>query len=261
MKRGRLDKDSRLRITLISALGVLALIVLIFGVSGKSTGEATKAFCIPGINCDPVPPYAGLVYLNECKDIDRPGVYILNKSVTLPPYRTVCFSIKTSNVIVYGKNNKIIGPGNLDTKDIQGIRIINLYTRSPKALSNITVTNVTIDGFGVGLSYYPTKNESLLNSKFTNNKIVNNLYGLYFYGGAYNNTISSNLINNNTIGFATSASYSLGRFSKNIVNSNTVCGNTQFDFSCQYLNPNFASFNKFTTRNNCAWVESNKRSC
>ncbi|MDK2849596.1 MAG: hypothetical protein PWP03_603 [Candidatus Woesearchaeota archaeon] len=83
-----------------------------------------------------------VTYLSECTKITKPGIYILNQSMTVDPKEKICLEINTSNVLIDGRMNTIYGFFE------KGEKAILVNGNSTNNLRNITIKNVIIkDGY------------------------------------------------------------------------------------------------------------------
>ena len=109
----------------------------------------------------------GATQISNCSVIDTPGVYHLTQDI-VGSGADVCIKISASNVTLDGRGYKINGTGRI---------AIQIYNGSIR-LSNVTIRNVSIEGWGKGIELKNADNCSVYNVGIT--KI--SYYAVYLYG-------------------------------------------------------------------------------
>jgi parallel beta-helix repeat protein len=93
--------------------------------------------------------------ISSCTDITSSGLYKLNDSIT-GSSASSCIDISADDVILNGQNNTIGGDG---TGDGVGINVTGVAT-----VSNVTVQNVVVEDWNVGIVYEDATNSRLSSS-------------------------------------------------------------------------------------------------
>ncbi len=171
-------------------------------------GIVTWAFAI-----QPVKAASGPIYIKADGSIDPSTANITsldNITYTLTGNINDSIVVQRTNITIDGNGYTVKGPGS-----VMYYAGVHIEYVSSSVSDNVTVKNVTITGFGVGISLVSTEGNKILG-----NTITNNTNGIAF-GEAWNNTISGNIITNNTNGFGGSTVADTV-FSGNIIANNTV---------------------------------------
>jgi len=161
---------------------------------------------------------SGTIYIEADGSVDPPTA-----SITSADNVTYAFTANINESIVVLRSNITI--------DGNGYTLNGTETGEPTGIaveyvaSNVTIQNVNIMGFGVGISLISTSNNTI-----SGNNITNNADGV-FLSGSMNNTISGNNITNNTNGIYIEGS------SNNSVYHNYFINNT-YQVYVELDNPN-----------------------
>lgn len=138
-----------------------------------------------------------LTVLDSCMIIAGPGYYRLSKNINT--YDT-CIIIYSDNIILDGNGHVIHGSGNM----------YGVYSSHYK---NITIKNLIITDFGIGINFYDTTDSKIskvnvyncnfgikldhsTNNTITNTNLSNNYYGLYLSYSDNNLIYLNNFIDN-----------------------------------------------------------------
>ncbi|MCZ7358421.1 MAG: right-handed parallel beta-helix repeat-containing protein, partial [Candidatus Methanoperedens sp.] len=144
--------------------------------------------------------------MDSCSNISSQGSYVLNRSITNSG-ALKCINITSSNVVFDGAGYTIDG---VKAPDSYGVYVYNYSA----PLTNVTVKNLKVTGWTVGIHYNSVHNGSIINS--TANSNIN---GFSIFNG-FNNTFSGDnaSFNGDGVFFVTS--------SNNTINGSIITGNT-----------------------------------
>ena len=90
--------------------------------------------------------------ITNCTEINSPGVYILQNDI-INSTTSICIRINSSNVIFNGNDHVIDGVDNDDTYGI--------FVNSSQQLTNVTVRNVRLTDWYVGVYYENVTNSTI----------------------------------------------------------------------------------------------------
>jgi parallel beta-helix repeat protein len=150
---------------------------------------------------------SGTILINADGSIDPPTANITsidNVTYTFTADINDSIVVLRSNITIDGAGHVLNGTG---TGKWTGITIESYYS------VNVTVQNLTIVGFGVGIALVSTDYNKILG-----NIIVNNTYGIWV-AETMNNTISGNNITNNTYGLHLNTIFYTTFYLNNITNN------------------------------------------
>jgi len=107
-------------------------------------------------------PVQKLSNINNCTVISKPGTYYLVNSINSHILKGSCISINSSNVMLVGNGNKIIGSGPyaIVPPYSYGVEIGNV--------SNVSIEDVAIENFSYGVYASGTRNSVINNVNATN---------------------------------------------------------------------------------------------
>jgi parallel beta-helix repeat protein len=166
-------------------LVTVCLLVLIFGVYGAWQFTNSSAPIDGTPTPSPVIPTDTIIYINPDGQVSPSTAPISNDG-----NGHYTFTADIYNSIIIGRDNIVIDGANhaLQGADIYDSRGIDLTARS-----NVTVTNVKIQGFDYGVYL-----SSASNNVLSKNNLTSNYCGIWIVGSSNNNVISgNNLVNNN----------------------------------------------------------------
>jgi len=106
-------------------------------------------------------PLAYPLSISSCTEINVPGEHRLGADIK-NSYEKYCINITTSNVVLEGKGHVIDGR---DTGNTYGVFISN----SPSILTNVTVRNLVVSDWDIGVFYYRTQNSKMENTYILSN--------------------------------------------------------------------------------------------
>jgi len=181
--------------------------------------------------------------INACTSISSPGEYVLNQNI-ISSSASTCINIVSSNVVLDGTGHTVSGTGEADTKGV--------YAHSQTtALTNVTVKNLVLSDWNVGI-YYSNAQEG----RILNNNVSNNLFGIYLDLSSSNNVINNNNANSNLVGIFLHSQSNSNMLSGNSLSSNfrgvfldaSTSGNTVLNNSVS-LSTNYG-ISLFLTGNN-----------
>ncbi len=142
---------------------------------------------------------AEAIEVSNCTEISSPGHYILTQDLTNSP--DTCIQITAGNVIFDGNGHTIDGAGALNSYGV--------YVYGSTTLRNVTIKNLTVTDWDVGIKFINIENGRIENStalgnwhgislsSSNNNSISNNTaYSNYWYGIYLENSDGSTLSNN-----------------------------------------------------------------
>ena len=124
--------------------------------------------------------------ISDCTFINLPGEYILTQDIITNS--TSCINICSDDVIFDGAGHTIDGMGS----GYYGVALP--FMNYSGSFDQVTVKNLTVTGWGKGISVVRSSNIML-----NNNNVSNNEYGIYLSDSNYN-TLSSNNVSNNECG-------------------------------------------------------------
>jgi parallel beta-helix repeat protein len=151
--------------------------------------------------------------ISDCTYINLPGEYILTQDIITDSFS--CINICSGDVIFDGAGYTIYGIGQEYSR---GVSLPG--ANCSMGVQQVTVKNLTVTGWGKGVSVVRSSNITLNNNNVSNNEYGIYLGGSYFYPGDSNyNTLSSNNISNNNYGIYLSDS------NYNTLSSNSVSNN------------------------------------
>ncbi len=166
--------------------------------------------------------------VSSCQAITSPGEYVLNQSI-MNSTASSCINITSSDVVFDGAGYTIDG---INASTTTGVNVYN-----STVLTNVTVKNLTVTDWSVGIYYINTYDGSIENNTLSSNENE----GIHLKN-SNNNTLSNNTANSNSIGIA------LGSSNNNTLNNNIIILNTNYGI---FL---FSSSNNNTlTSNNASW--------
>jgi len=124
-------------------------------------------------------------YISGCRTINSPGYYVLTQDVDVSQlYYTACFNINSNDVILDGNGHTVRYTGN-PLYFYYGIHGFSISTRS-----NITIKNMILDGWDVGIEF-----SDVYKLKIENVTIKNVDYGIKLLS-SQNSTYINNTIEN-----------------------------------------------------------------
>jgi parallel beta-helix repeat protein len=177
--------------------------------------------------------YTGTIYIRANGAVDPSFAPILNNGNILYTFDDNIrgsIVVQRNNIVINGAGHNLEYAGNLTGIDLSG-------------RSNVTVKNLTIEGFTDGILIQPYPDAH--NNTIMENKITNNTNGIRLWWNSYNNTISGNAITKNVLGvnsdytnqttiFGNSIAdnnyglflddFHFGTIFKNNIGNNSVCG-------------------------------------
>ena len=179
--------------------------------------------------------------ISDCTYINLPGEYILTQDIITDSFS--CINICSGDVIFDGAGYTIYGIGQEYSR---GVSLPG--ANCSMGVQQVTVKNLTVTGWGKGISVVGSSSITLNNNNVSNNKYGIYLGGSYFYPGDSNyNTLSSNNVLNNKYGIYLSDSNYNTLSSNNV--SNNECGIYLYESSSNiiYNNYFYNSFNAYET--------------
>jgi len=142
--------------------------------------------------------------ISSCTIIDFPGHYLFNQSIDSTG--TICINITSSDVVLDGRGFSLNGVGSDNEYGV--------YLTPSSTLQNVTVKNLTVNGWDYGIYLGNSQNATI-----ENNTVINNEYGIYLDSPSSNNTITDNNASSNDYGIY--LDYSGG----NTLRNNSMSGN------------------------------------
>jgi len=190
--------------------------------------------------------------IGSCAIISSPGEYVLNQSI-IDSSATVCINITSSDVVFDGAGYAIDGNGTWDT---YGVHVYNSTTD----LTNVTVKNLKLTDWSIGIYYINVTNGGIVNSTATsydgitlrnssNNTLINNTVifsvgGFSLYSSSNNTLIknngssnlhgvilyesNNNMLINNTVSWNSGHGFSFGSSSSNNILSRNTASNNNY---------------------------------
>jgi parallel beta-helix repeat protein len=166
-------------------LAAVCLLVLIFGVYGAWQFTKPAAPIDETPTPSPVIPTGAIIYISPDGQVSPSTAPISNDgnghyTLTADIYNSLI--VGRDNIVIDGANHALLGA------DIYDSRGIDLTGRS-----DVTVTNVKIQGFDYGIYL-----NSASNNVISQNDVTYNYCGIWIVGSSNNNVISgNNMVNNN----------------------------------------------------------------
>ena len=143
--------------------------------------------------------------ISGCTVIDFPGHYVFNQSIDSTG--TICINITSSDVVLDGRGFSLNGVGSDNEYGV--------YLNPGSTLQNVTVKNLTVNGWDYGIYLGNAQNATIENDTVTKNE-----YGIYLASYSSNNTIADNNAGSNDYGIY--LDYSSG----NTLRNNSMSGNS-----------------------------------
>ena len=155
----------------------------------------------------PISGNAKVTTISSCTVISSPGTYVLNQSIT-DSTAGVCINITSSDVVFDGAGYTIDGTGSG-----YGIYV------NVSALTNVTVKNVVLTDWGIGILYNDTLNSSIINTTVNSSTY----YGIQLLN------IENSTFTNNTVGYSAQDGFNIinthnSTFTGNNISSSTYSG-------------------------------------
>jgi parallel beta-helix repeat protein len=165
-------------------LAAVCLLVLIFGVYGAWQFTKPAAPIDETPTPTPVIPTGAIIYISPDGQVSPSTAPISNDgnghyTFTADIYNSLI--VGRDNIVIDGANHALLGAGIYDSKGI------DLTGRS-----DVTVTNVKIQGFDYGIYL-----NSASNNVLSQNDLTSNYCGIWIVGSSNNNIISRNTMTNN----------------------------------------------------------------
>ncbi|MFA5382790.1 MAG: right-handed parallel beta-helix repeat-containing protein, partial [Candidatus Micrarchaeia archaeon] len=152
--------------------------------------------------------------ISECTSLEEPGYYELCENIEVENVeeliKTRCININADDIHLNCKDYSITKIGEQDYHAIYAFD-----------QNNITIENCNLENWEYGLMAFTTTD-----SKFLNNEIEENTYGLTVYGYSQNNLFDSNNILNNNFGLMIHKNTSYNNYTNNI-----ICNNEEYDIN------------------------------
>ena len=146
-------------------------------------------------------------------------------------YETI--NVTADNIVINGNGSTVQGTG-------------TGYGFKLTGRSNVTIFNVTVNGWGFAFLLFRSSNNNL-----TGNIVTENSYGFYLVNGSNNNTFSGNTVNNNAYGFFSMQSATdplLYSSNNNTFSGNTATNNGEYGF--WLWDSSYNNFSNNTANNN-----------
>ena len=191
---------------------------------------------------DLIEPPSNVHNISDCTYINSPGEYILTQDIITSSIS--CINICSGDVIFDGAGHTIYGIG---PEYSRGVSLPG--ANCSMGVQQVTVKNLTVTGWGKGISVVGSSNITLNNNNVSNNEYGIYLGGSYFYpSDSYYNTLSSNNVSNNNYGIYLSDS-NYNTLSSNNVSNNNYYGIYLYESSSNiiYNNYFYNSFNAYET--------------
>ncbi|MGB8217243.1 MAG: PGF-pre-PGF domain-containing protein, partial [Candidatus Methanoperedens sp.] len=173
-------------------------------IRGVLTGATIIFLLLSGVNAQ--------TNISSCTTISADGEYFLNLSL-INSNATSCINITSSNVIFDGAGYTIDG---MATANTFGVNVSNSTT----SLSNVTIKNLNVTDWYIGIYYNNTSNGSIIN----NSANSNNFSGIYILSSNNNSLINNTANSNNNYGIFFNSS------NNNTIINNSALNNTIWDF-------------------------------
>ncbi len=130
----------------------------------------------------------GAVDISSCTNITSSGTYTLTQDIT--QLTDTCMRIQANNVIFDGQGYTLTGPNSS-----------YYYGIIANSIGNITVKNVTVDMWNIGIVYGETGGASYILNTTAKNSGEGIHLGISSFGGSTNSTVINNsIINNSNVG-------------------------------------------------------------
>ncbi|MHC1635326.1 MAG: right-handed parallel beta-helix repeat-containing protein, partial [Candidatus Methanospirareceae archaeon] len=166
---------------------VLSFFILVGGASAKTIYGHDDYAKVQGAvdnatTEDTIIVRGGAEEITSCITITSPGYYILvDDIVNCSEFH--CIQIQSSDVILDGRGHVVSGRDRIGSS---GIYVYGPYT-------NVTIKNLTVTGWDVGIYFRNVENSSILNNTASLNR-----HGIAIYS-SFNITIMNNTVNQNTL--------------------------------------------------------------
>ena len=201
-----MSAGKKLGIAILGMFIIVGIVYFLYG--GFSSNSPIPSITIPTL---PFSNNAAARGISYCTSINSPGKYYLSGNVAVSGNKTsACISIDSSNVLLDGRGNRILGEGPY----VQippysyGIRVANV--------TNVTILNVTVLKFSYDIYLGNVSNSKVYNS----NAINGTISGIYLMD-SYKNDIRHNTV------FASSGQH--GGIGLTGGGNNTLMGNIATD--------------------------------
>ncbi|MDD5340163.1 MAG: right-handed parallel beta-helix repeat-containing protein [Candidatus ainarchaeum sp.] len=153
--------------------------------------------------------------VSTCAILSSADTYVLNASLTGAPNpsgsRVVCILVNANDVVLDCNGFSITNNGTIGTTEAIATSLLGV--------TNLTIRNCTMSGYGRGIELFSSSNVTLANNTAFNNSFN----GFYVFGNVPGNIIIKNTAYNNSNGFFISQS-----------NNNTVANNSAYDNAPDY---------------------------